>query len=95
MNNLFEILDKSGRKIRLSKERWNHICREHPYISNLEELKLTMVNPLLIKPSRYDPEQVRWYYRYNKGKKLYLFVAVKYLNGDGFIITAYYVKNIK
>ena len=34
---IFEIKDKTGRKIYLTKERWKHICEEHPDVSdNLE-----------------------------------------------------------
>jgi len=36
MDYVFEIIDKSGRKIHLSKERWNkHIRLEHPNIANI------------------------------------------------------------
>lgn len=95
MNILFEITDKTGRRIRMTKERWNHIQREHPQISNIEEIKNALEMPLRISPSKYNPEEVKWYYSFNKLHKLYLFVAVKYLNGEGFIITSYYVSRIK
>ncbi len=44
---LFEIEDKSGRKIHLTKERWSHINQEHPEIADyLEEIKETLKNPI-------------------------------------------------
>ena len=95
MINIFEIIDKSKRKIRLPAERWKHIQAEHSQISDIEELKQALANPLKITPSKYDPEQVCYYYRYNKNNKKYLFVAVKYLNGDGFVVTAYYMRKIQ
>ena len=95
MIHIFEVTDKSGRKIRLPKERWKHIQEEHSRINDPEELKHTLINPLKITPSKYDPETVRYYYRYNKNLKRYLFVAVKYLNGDGFVVTSFYRRNIE
>ena len=95
MSTLFNITDKSGRKIRLTKERWQHITQEHSGIKNPEELKETLITPLRVTPSKYDPDNVRYYYRYDKNFKKYLMVAVKYLNGDGFIITSYYMRRIQ
>ena len=95
MVDIFEVIDKSKRKIRLSTERWKHIQAEHSQINDIEELKQALISPLRITPSKYDPEQVCYYYRYNKNRKRYLFVAVKYLNGDGFIVTAYYLRKIQ
>jgi len=91
---IFEITDKSRRKIRLPQERWNHIQREHIRVTDLDELKKTLTTPLKITSSKYD-ENVCYYYRFNKVIKRYLMVAVKYLNGHGFVITSYYLRNIK
>jgi len=44
----------------------------------------------------YD-ENVRYYYRYYKNiesSAKNLLVVVKYLNGEGFVITAYFVRSI-
>ncbi len=92
---VFEVTDKTGRTVHLSKERWTHITQEHPLVSDQEEIRETLIHPLKITPSRYDPEKVRYFYRYKKEVREYLFVAVKYLNGNGFVITAYYVRNIR
>ena len=98
MTYIFQTTEKSGRKIHLSKERWTHINQEHPEVSNyLEEINETLKSPTKIKTYEYD-EAVRYYYRYYKSIKSpakYLLVIVKYLNGEGFIITAYLVRGIK
>ena len=95
---IFEIKDKSNRKIHLSKERWSHINQEHPEVSEyLQEMQETIENPVKIKIYKYDGN-VRYYYRYYKSRESaakYMLVIVKYLNGNGFIITAYFVRNIK
>ena len=94
----FEVKDRSGKIIYITKERWNHIIIEHPAVANkLEGVKETLVNPLVIKESKYD-SNVRFYYKYYKNVKLkakYLIVVVKYLNGKGFIITSFYTDKIK
>ena len=92
---IFEIKDASERMIRLTIERWKHIAQEHPEINSIEELKQTLLFPIIIKKSHYDPQSTVWYYRYLKERKQYLLVAVRYLNGNGFIITAYFTRTIK
>ena len=95
MEKVFETKDKKGRMIYLPKERWKHIIREHPLLTNkVEEIEKTIINPSFIKQSSYD-ENVKFCYTYDKKKEQYLLVAVKYLNSEGFIITSFYVKNIK
>lgn len=94
---VFEVVDKTGRKIHLSKERWKHITHPsslHAYMTNhLEEIKSVLINPDSITESHGDADKVN-YYKYNKEKKEYFRVIVRYLNGDGFVITAYIVRNI-
>jgi len=95
---IFEVKDKSGRRIHLSGERWLHINQEHPEVADyLEELEETIKNPAKITTHSID-ENVKYYYQYFKNRESpakYLLLIVKYLNGHGFIITAYFVKSIK
>ena len=94
---IFEVEDKSGRKIHLSDERWKHLNQEHPEVAPyLEDIKETLKNPIKIIDYEYD-ENVKYYYKYFKEREeaKYLLVIVKYLNNHGFIITAYFVRNIK
>jgi len=94
MDYIFEITDKSGRKIHLSKERWNeHIRFNHPDIIEPEELIKVLMNPDKILESDRD-ESVKGYFLYNKQKKKYLKISVKYLNGEGYVITAHYTRKI-
>ena len=94
MSWLFEIKDKSGRNIHLSKERWNHIVTEHPKLANsTEEIKDIVLNPLVVRKSKYD-EKVIFHYKFYKELSKYLLVSVKYLNGEGFIITAFYTRKL-
>ena len=97
MSNVFEVVDKSGRKIRLTKERWGHITSPsspHSYMTNyLEEVKQTLNSSDKVIRNVYDDTKINFYKYYKKNGK-YLRVVVKYLNSDGFVVTAYFVRNI-
>lgn len=98
MEFIFEVIDKTNRKIRLTKKQWSHIARKHPQMTNYkEEIAETLKHPLKITDYSLD-ENVKYYYKYLKqrfAKEKYLIVIVKYLNGNGFIISAFFEKYIK
>jgi hypothetical protein len=86
----FELRDKTGRHIHLSEERWNHILL-HPEMTNqLEPIKETLMQPDHIQ-SDDDRDDIHYYLKYNKQRKQKLCVVVKYLNGDGYILTSYFI----
>lgn len=92
--NLFETIDKSGRAIYLTQERWNHI-QKHPRMSGqIEQIKETLQHPDVIIPFEFE-SNIYFYYHYYKKNRDYLFISVKYLNGKGFIITSFYTDKIK
>ena len=41
MNLIFEVVDKRGKKVRLTKEQWSKIRKKHPEVENEELLKET------------------------------------------------------
>ncbi len=92
---IFESKNKSGRNIYLTKERWLHINKEHPEVSNyFKNFEDILINPTKIVDYPYDKD-MKYYYKYFKERKSYLLVIVKYLNGEGFIVTSYFVRNIQ
>ena len=97
MSYVFEVTDKSGKRIHLSQERWTHIRKKHPEVENAEELEETIKEPDKITFPKLD-EKAGFYYKYFKHRPSsykYLLVLVKYLNGEGYIVTAYYEDKIK
>lgn len=96
MEYVFQITDKSERIIHLTKERWTHIRKKHPEIENPEIIKDCIENFDKISSYGYD-STVHYFYRFYKHKESsnrYLCVAIKYLNGKGYVITAYFSNKI-
>ncbi|MEK6823797.1 MAG: PBECR2 nuclease fold domain-containing protein [Nanoarchaeota archaeon] len=94
---VFEIEDKTGRKIRLTKSQWKHINKKHPEVENIENLQETIKNPDKITNSPVD-ETIYYYYKFYKQRQKpnkFLLAIVKYLNNEGFVVTAYYEDKIK
>ncbi len=97
MSIIFDVVDKSGRKIRLTNGRWKHI-KKHPHMdeNRLEDLKQILKEGLIIRHSD-DNENVVFYYKEFKKmspEERYLFISVKYLNSEGFVITSFFTNKI-
>ncbi|MBI4162601.1 MAG: hypothetical protein HY513_02870 [Candidatus Aenigmarchaeota archaeon] len=96
MARVLEVKDRSGKLVYLTDERYKHILK-HPEMQNsLQLIEQTVKNPDKMAQYSIDPA-IRLYYTHHKNRKSkarYLRVAVKYLNGEGFVITAYFVVNI-
>ncbi len=96
MSNIFEIIDKTGRKVRLTKERWTHIRIEHPNVDNPEEIMMTLQRPdKIINDEREDVDYFFRYFKHKKWKSKYLKVVVKYINEEGSILSAHFVRSIR
>jgi len=96
MPNIFKIIDKTGRKIRLTKERWTHIRQKHGLVENPEEIQQTLTNPTKIIP--IEKKNKTYFYNYFKHKKhisKFLKVIVKYINNQGYVKSAYFTRSIK
>ncbi len=97
MDNIFEVTDKTGRKIKLTNKTWKHI-KKHPHMdeNSLENLKDIVKNQPILRCSE-DDENTRYLYKEFKDmppEERYLFISVKYLNGEGFIITSFFTNKI-
>ncbi len=65
MADIFEIMDKTSRRIRLTHKQWaSHIIRRHPEVSSQKDkIAETLEKPDKIISSMRD-ENVRYYYRH-------------------------------
>ena len=93
-NLLFEIDDIFGKKIRLTKSYWDKIKTEkHKELKfNYKEVINTVIKPDEVYLSVRD-KYIRLFYK--KIDKTTLVVLVKYLNGDGFVVTVYQTTKVK
>lgn len=90
MGHVLEITDFTGRPVLLTQEQWTHIQRKHPEVS-LQAIEEVVTRPTKVSTSDRD-HSVLWLFRYWKAQREHLLVAVKYLSGKGFIITAFHTK---
>ena len=92
MTHILEIYSHDGKNIRLTKKQWKHILYRHPEIDPmLFTFEAILRNPHYIF---IEDDGLRKYYKFLKKEKLYIMVAVRVCNGDGFIITSYFVKEV-
>lgn len=94
---VFMGLSRVGKTIRLDENRWDHAL-EHPEMENqIIRVRETVVNPDEVKESAYDPSIWLFYKFYNDTPvtEKFLLVAVKILNGEGFIVTAFFTDRVK
>jgi hypothetical protein len=91
---VLEVRDRSGRRVHLTRERWAHIL-EHPEMAGaLERIRETIERPQAVRESLRDPT-VRYHFRHYKGAPArFLLVALKYLNGDGFVVSSFYTNKL-
>ncbi|HEV2177131.1 MAG TPA: hypothetical protein VGW33_08015 [Terriglobia bacterium] len=91
------LTDFEGRPIRLTDERWRHIC-EHPEMGDMRDsLDETLRLPDVVVESVGDPDAwlyYRFYHRTLVGGK-YLGVVVKFPKADAFVVTAYVTDRVK
>jgi len=96
MSYIFEIIDKTGRKIHLTRERWKY-TQKHPHMhEHLESIKITLTQPLTIRHNEEDQTVIFFYKEFKQmdPSERYLLVSVKYLNGEGFVITSFFTNKI-
>ena len=87
------LLDYQGRAIRFPEERWQHIRQRHRDMADMEAaIGSTLLAPEHIRRDAADPDTVRLYYKWfpvtPRGSK-WVRVAVKFLNGDAYVLTAF------
>ena len=91
------LTDIWGNRVWLTDERQAHLV-EHPEIRGQEDkVTETLLEPEVVIQSQSD-DSIRLFHRFYKGLAIgdkYLCVVVKYVEGDVFIITAYFTDKVK
>lgn len=85
----FEVKDIFGKRVRTSKIYWQKILHiKHTELKlKKSEVIITLERPDEVRVSIKDPFIYLFYRQISKFR--FLVVVVKYLNGDGFIVTIY------
>ena len=90
---IFALTTKNGIEIRLTKTQWKHISYRHPEMAGRQaDIKETILNPTAI---RKHSKEITKFYKFLKDKKQYIMVAVKLLDHEGFVATAYLTLKIQ
>lgn len=62
MSYIFEVMDKTGRNIKMTEYAWSHIMKKHPMMSGyIEEMQQALQNPTAITISLAN-SSVHYYY---------------------------------
>lgn len=95
---LFMSITKSldGVPIRLSAERWQHICRRHPELRGQEKkVRETIRAPRELLDGDFGVTLATRFYRRTPLTSKFLVVAYKQLSAtDGFVVTAYFARRL-
>jgi len=95
--NILETVPMLDKKVRLTDVQWEHIAFKHKEIvGQSDKIKQTLEDPDIIY---YFPMEHNYHYckRFDETPVMekYLLLVVKHLNGEGFIITAFFVSRIR
>ena len=85
-----------GVPIRLTTERWGHICRRHPDMHGQQERVLeTVRSPAELLEGDFGAKLAARFYRRTPLTSKFLVVAYKELSQtDGFVMTAYFARRL-
>lgn len=88
------VVSVSGKRIRLTRERWAHIEKRHPELRlSRDKVLETVRDPNLVFPGRYhELLAVRSYEM--AGRDAFVVVVYRESSKDGFIITAFLSSDI-
>lgn len=93
---MFITYSVEGVPVRLTDERWSHICRRHPELVGQERKVLgTIESPAMVLRGDYGEKLAVRFYEITPLTSKYLVVAYKELSStDGFVVTAYFARRV-
>jgi len=94
---VLEVSSKLGKVIRLDEDRWKHVL-EHPEMKNqIYRIKETLIDPDEVRETSRSSSVWLFYkfYPHSPVSEKYLLVIVEVLDGEGFIVTAFFTDKVK
>ncbi len=97
MSDYETLADLDGRRIRLTNERWEHIVSHAEMVGQREHIVETLANPdsIIATTSDTSIHVYQKFYTKTPVTSKYLPVAVKMLQEDAFVVTAFYSRKTK
>ena len=89
--------DRFGRAVRLTDERLTHILEHEEMAGQLDKMTETVRDPEVIVRSQRDPDVHLYHKRYliTPVTEKNLLVAIKVIQTDAFVLTAFFTDTIK
>jgi len=97
MPTLFEVRAYDSRRIRLTQVQLLHMVFFHPEVENEQaKIRKTLENPeIVVEGATKDTRICYRFFKRTPVTSKYLAVAVKVLNQEGFIMTAYFTERVR
>ena len=94
---VLEVHSKLEKVIRLDDYRWRHVLAHPEMDSQLSKVEETLVDPDEVRESVRSSSVWLFYKLYIKTSisRKYLLVAAQVLDGEGFIVTAFFTDKVK
>jgi len=94
---LLAVTSKLGKIVSLNTKRWEHVLSHPEMCRQRLKIKDCLVNPDEIRESERSSKIWLFYKLYQKTPVTtkYVLVVVRIMNGEGFIVTAFFTDKIK
>ena len=93
--NRWEVVDRAGRSVYITRERWEHIIDKHVELDSRLDDVLTTIRDGRRRQTKRDPQTYIYYRRYNDLPEPYdtilVFVAFRYQQNNGTILSNNFV----
>jgi len=94
---IIEVISKLNKRVRLTEVQWAHIQYKHKELNaEIQKIELALKQPDIIYYSKTDV--LYYYYKHfdqTPVSNKYLLLVVKHLNGEGFVVTAFFCSKIR
>jgi hypothetical protein len=94
---VFEVTCKLGKRLRLTEVQWAHAAARHPELQGqLPKLTATLEEPDFVLHS-LEEDSHQYYRRFKETPvtEKYPLVVAKHGDGEGFVITAFFVAKVR
>ena len=94
---VLEVRAKLEKTVSLSERNWTHVLNHPEMEDQISRVRETLVDPDEIRESERSSSVWLFYKLYAKTPvtRKFLLVVVKVLNGEGFIVTAFFTDKVK